>query len=326
MLKNIWIGSIYYNKEIKNMTSLKKPLIAIASALALVGSAFLAAPANAATTALTVAGSAPATVGTSSATAIALPVPADNSVDSTDVLRIALSSVVAGTNVVVSATNARVVTAITSGSATVKADAGTASATVPTGTGTTADIYVYTTTTEVGTVAVTANNATTTYFVKGTAGPAYNLAVVAPATANLSAAVELTATVTDVFGNAVTNATISNTVIRGTLGSFSYNSTDKVYKATLTAPATAGNTVIANTITASPVAGLARPVTEVISTVVVADLAGQVTALTAQVAALQAQLAAAQAKAVDNRKKHNKLAREWNKKFPRAKVKLISSK
>lgn len=308
------------------MTSLKKPFIAIASAVALAATAFLAVPANAATTALTVAGSAPATAGTSSATAIALPVPADNSVDSADALRIALSNLTAGSNVVVSATNARVVTSVTSGSATVKADAGATSLTVPTGTGTTVDLFVYTTTTQTGTVAVTANNATTTYFVKGNAGSAYNLAVAVPATANLSAAVEITATVTDVFGNAVTNATISSTVIRGTLASFSYDATDKRYEATLTAPATAGNTVIANTITASPVVGLAKPVTEVISTIAVADLAGQVAVLNEQVAALTAQLAAAQAKAVENRKAHNKLAREWNKKFPRAKVKLISSK
>lgn len=308
------------------MTSLKKPLIAIASAVALVGTMLVAGPANAATTALTVAGSAPATAGTSSASAIALPVPADNSVDSADVLRIALSGVTAGTNVVVSANNARIVTAVTSGSTIVRVDSGVSTATISTGTGTTADLFVYTTSTLDGTVAVTANNATTTYFVKGTAGPAYNLAVVAPAVANLGAAVEITATVTDVFGNAVTNASISNTVIRGTIGAFSYDATDKRYEATLTAPATAGNTVIANTITASAVTGLAKPATEVISTIVVADLTGQVTALTAQVAALTAQLAASQAKAVDNRKKHNRLAREWNKRFPNAKKKLISSK
>lgn len=246
--------------------------------------------------------------------------------DSADALRIALSGVTAGTNVVVSATNARVVTSITSGSATVKADAGTATATISTGTGTTADLYIYTTTTETGAVSVTADNTTTTYYVKGTAGAAYNLAVVAPVTANLSAAVDVTATVTDVFGNAVTNATISSTVIRGTLGAFSYSSSDKVYKATFTAPATAGTTVIANNITASAVAGLPKPVTEVVSSIAVADLAGQVTALNAKVAELEAKLAAAEVKAVDNRKKYNTLAKKWNQKFPRAKVKLISSK
>jgi hypothetical protein len=64
--------------------------------------------------------------------------------------------------------------------------------------------------------------------------------VVAPTVANLGAAVEVTAIVTDVFGNTVTNASISSTVIRGTVGAFSYDATDKRYEATLTAPATAG--------------------------------------------------------------------------------------
>lgn len=314
------------------MTSIKKPLLAIASAVALVGSVILAGPANAATTTLTVAGSAPATAGTSSATAIALPVPADNSVDAADALKIAVTGAATGSNVVVTATNAKVVKVITSGSDVVKADAGTASVTVATGTGNSADLYVYTTTTETGTVTVTTDNTTTTYFVKGTAGAAYNLAVAAPATANIGGTAELTATVTDVFGNAVTNASISSTVIRGTLTALTYDATDKRYEATLTAPATAGTTVIANTISASAVAGLAKPVTEVISNIAIADLAGQVAALNAEVSALKAELeavkaelATASASAVANKKAYNKLALRWNKKIPGTKwdVKLI---
>jgi len=297
------------------MTSLKKPLIAIASAVALVGTMLVAGPANASTATLTVAGSAPATAGTSSATAIALPVPADNDVNSADAVRIALTGVTAGSNVTVTATNAKIVTAVTSGSTTVKVDSGVSTATISTGTGTTADVYVFTTTTETGSVAVTANNNTTTYFVKGTAGSAYNLSVVAPTVANLGSAVEVIATVTDVFGNAVTNASISSTVIRGSIGAFSYDSTDKRYEATLTAPATAGSTVLANTITASPVTGLAKPSTEVISNISVADLAGQVVALQAQLAALTA---ATVAKA-----QYNKLAKRWNKANPNKKVKLV---
>jgi hypothetical protein len=297
------------------MTSLKKPLIAIASAVALVGTMLVAGPANASSATLTVAGASPASAGTASASAIALPVPSDNDVSSADALRIALSGVTAGSNVTVTATNAKIVTAVTSGSTTVKVDSGVSTATISTGTGTTADVYVFTTTTEIGTVVVTANNNTTTYYVKGTAGPAYNLAVVAPAVANLSAAVELTATVTDVFGNAVTNASISSTVIRGTVGAFSYDATDKRYEATLTAPATAGTTVIANTITASPVVGLAKPVTEVVSNVSVADLAGQVVALQAQLAALTA--------ATVSKDRFNKLAKRWNKANPNKKVKLV---
>ena len=281
------------------MTSLKKPLIAIASAVALVGTMLIAGPANASSATLTVAGSAPATAGTSSAAAVALPVPSDNDVSSADALRIALSGVTAGSNVTVTATNAKIVTAVTSGSTIVKVDSGVSTATISTGTGTTADVYVYTTTTETGTVVVTANSNTTTYYVKGTAGSAYNLNVVTPAVANLGSAVEVTATVTDVFGNAVTNASISSTVIRGSIGAFSYDATDKRYEATLTAPATAGTTVVANTITASAVAGLAKPSTEVISTISVADLAGQVAVLQASVAALKAD--------------YNSVAKKYNK-------------
>lgn len=302
------------------MTSIKKPLIAIASTLAIFGSVFIAVPANAATSTLTVNSAAPATAGTSSATAIALPVPADNSVDTTDALRIALSNLTTGSSVSVVATNAKVVTSITSVSATVKSDAGTTSATISVGTGTTADVYVYTTTTETGTVVVTANNISTTYYVKGTAGSAYNLSVVAPVTANLGAGVEITATVTDVFGNAVTNATISSTVIRGTIGAFAYDSTDKRYEATLTVPTTAGNTVIANGITASAIAGLAKPATEVINTISVADLAGQVIALNNEIAELKSRLAEAEQRAIDNRTKHNRLVKKWNAKFPKNKI------
>jgi hypothetical protein len=293
------------------MTSFKKPLIAIASAVALVGTMLVAGPANASSATLTVAGASPASAGTASASAIALPVPSNNDVSSANALRIALSGVTAGSNVTVTATNAKIVTAVTSGSTIVKVDSGVSTATIPTGTGTTADVYVYTTTTETGTVAVTANNNTTTYYVKGTAGPAYNLSVVAPLVANLGASVEVTATVTDVFGNAVTNASISSTVIRGSIGAFSYDATDKRYEATLTAPATAGTTVIANTITATAVTGLAKPATEIVSNISVADLAGQVAALQAQVAAMV------------TAKKYNNLVKRFNKITKGKKAKLV---
>lgn len=298
------------------MTSIKKPFIAIASAVALVGTALLAIPANAATLTLTVSGSAPATAGTSAATAIVLPVPADNSVDAADALKIAVTGAATGSNVVVSATNAKLVTKVTSGSDVVKADAGSTSLTVATGTGTTADVFVYTTTTTGGSITVTADNVTTTYFVKGSAGSAYNLAVSVPATVNIGGTADMTATVTDVFGNEVTNATISATVIRGTVTAFSYDATDKRYESTLTAPATAGTTVIAHTISASAVAGLAKPVTEVISNVSVADLAGQVAALQAELNALKAELEAAKVTIAGTTKQYNDLAVRWNRKLP----------
>jgi hypothetical protein len=310
------------------MTSIKKPLIAIASAVALVGTMLVASPANAATTTLTLAGDSTATAGTASTTAVVLPVPSDNDVSSADALRIAITGLTAGITVSASATNAKLVTKVTSGSDIVKADAGASSVSVSTGTGTTADIYVYTTTTEVGTISVAVGGNTSVYYVKGTAGSAYNLFVKSPATSHLSGTVEVTATATDVFGNTVTDATISNTAIgAGSIGSFgSYNTTDKVYKATFTAGAVSGSSVVESKITATAVVGLPKPITSVVYTIVVADLVDQTALLNAKVAELEAKLKAANKAKVDNRKKYNNLAKQWNKKFPKAKKKLISSK
>lgn len=292
------------------MTSLKKPLIAIASALALVGTMLVAGPANASTFTLTVAGSS-ASGGTTAATAIAVPVPADNDVSSADAVRIAISGLSVNSTVSATATNAKLLTKLAATNEVVRADAGAASISVSTGTGTTADIYVYTTSTEAGSVSVTIGGNTSVYFVKGTAGSAYNLYVKSAKVANLSGTTKLTATTTDVFGNAVTDATITNVAIgAGTVGNFgSYVTADKLYEATFTAGATAGTAVVESKITASAVTGLPKPITSVISTIAVADLAGQVEVLSEKLTAAE--------------KKFNKLAKKWNKKFPNKKVKLI---
>jgi hypothetical protein len=299
------------------VNSFKKPLIAVASALALVGTFVIGAPANASTFALTVAGVS-ASGGTTAATAIVVPVPSDNDVSSADAVRIAITNLAANSTVSATATNAKLVTKVTAGSDVVKADAGTASVSVSTGTGTTADIYVYTTSIEAGSVSVTVGGNTNVYFVKGTAGPAYNLFVTAPKVANLSGTAELTATTTDVFGNVVTNASIATAAVgAGTIGSFgSYVTADKVYKATFTAGAVAGTAVVESKISPTAVVGLPKPVTSVMSTIVVANLADQV-------AVLSSALVAAEAAVAKAKKKHNKLARKWNRANPTKKVKLI---
>jgi len=308
------------------MTSLKKPLIAIASAVALVGSAILAAPANATiSAAVTVGATDVATTAKVLSTPATPTVPSDNKVDLADTVKFVVT-VATGTVVRASAADAKLVTALDSADAPVNSAAGATSIEVNSGSGTTATFYAFTTKTTTGSVVVTVGGSSTTYYLKGVAGPAYNLNVVAPKVANLSATATVSATVTDVFGNAITDATISNTVIRGTLGAFSYDSTDKVYEATLTAPATASDVIVESKITATAVAGLPKPVDSVLYTISVGDLAAQVDALTVKLVEAEAKLAAAEQKAVDNRKKYNVLAKKWNAKFPRAKVKLISSK
>jgi hypothetical protein len=314
------------------MTSIKKPLIAIAAAVALATTALVAAPANAAVaTGLTVDG---ASVTSTLAAPVLLPVPADNSVDAGDALKIALTGLDANTVVAATATNASLVAKVSTVSGDVRANAGAATLSVNTGTGSTADIYVFTTTTTAGTVAVTVGGNTTTYYVKGTAGPAYNLAVVAPTTANLSGTAIIKATVADVFGNAVTNATITTSVVRGTAGAFSYDSTDKVYKSTFTAPATAGESVVGATITATAVTGLAKPVTEVISKIAVSDTAADLKTAQDAIATANGSLAAEKAgRAADKiaadaalaavKAKYNALAAKWNKAHPKKKVALL---
>lgn len=292
------------------MTSLKKPLIAIASAVVLATTTLMAAPASAATVAISGGNwvTASATDGTTAAKAVTLPVPADNSVDAPDVLTIAVSAAVAGSTVTATATNAKIVTALATASAPVTAAAGAATASVPTGTGTTATIYVYTTTTSGGSVAVTADGNTTTYYVKGSAGAAYALTASVPTVAGLGVAVPFTATVADVFGNAVENATITTSVLRGSVTTaLAWDATDKRYEGAITTPTVAGTVNGISTISATDVTGLAKAVKEVSFSIAAADLATQVTTLSADVVAKTAEISSLKAK-------YNSLVKKYNKK------------
>ena len=116
----------------------------------------------------------------------------------------------------------------------------------------------------------------------------------------LGSDVDFTATATDVFGNAVENAAITTTLLRGTVKTaLTWNSTDKLYKGVITAPATAGAVAGIANISATDVTGLAKAVKEVSFSIAAADLAAQVTILNANNAALKAD--------------YNKLAKKYNK-------------
>ena len=310
------------------MASFKKALIATATAVALTTSALVAGPAFAvgATYALTVAGSAPATAGTTEATAVALPVPADNSVDTVDTLDFALTGITAGETVAVAATDATLIAAGTTGAIT--ASTGAAALTIATGTGTTAGFKVYTKTTKVGKVVVTVGTATpVTYYVKGTAGALHTVALSAP-TAALGTTAKVTATGTDVFGNAVSGATIALQVINGK-GTNTYSLTtvaDGTAVKDLTGLSVDTYDLVATATVATQVTGFAAPVGFVRGTLKVVDLAGlvatkdaELAVATATIADLKAQLVALQAAEIA---KYNKLAARWNKANPKAKVAL----
>jgi hypothetical protein len=307
------------------MTSFKKPLIAIASAVALVTTALIATPANATVSAAVTVGVTDVATTSKVITTPATPtVPSDNKVDLADTVKFVVT-VAANTVVTATATDAKLVSTLDAADAPVTASAGSATFSGNAGSGTTVTFYAFTTKTTTGSVVVSTGGSSATYYLKGTAGPAYNLTAVVPTVANLSGTAEVTALVSDIFGNAITNATISSTVIRATLGAFSYDATDKRYEATLTAPATAGTAIVALNIAApTEVSAIAKSATEVVGNVTVADLAGQVTALNAKVAELEAKLAAATKLADTNKAKFNNLAKKYNTKVSKKyQVKLI---
>ena len=191
------------------MNSFKKVSLIIAAALT--STMLVATSASAATTTLTVAGSA-ATGGTVATTPVALPVPADNSIDAADALKIAVSSVDTGTAVSAVAVNATIVPALATSTAPVTASSGSSSLTINTGTGTTADFYVYTKTTAVGTVVVTVGGNSTTYYVQGTAGALNSITLTAPASGAAATIATLKVAGYDVFGNLKGGATINTLV------------------------------------------------------------------------------------------------------------------
>jgi hypothetical protein len=337
------------------MNSFKKVSLIIAAALTSTMLVSPAANANAGTVTLTVAGTA-ATGGTVVTTPVSLPVPADNSIDAADALKIAVTSVDTGTVVTAVAVNATIVPALT-GTAVVTASSGTSTLSVSTGTGNSADFYVYTKSTAVGSVSITRAGTTTVYYVQGTAGALNSITLTAPATAAAGTSQVLKVSGFDVFGNPKGGATV-NTLVSSSGSALSTALTTDTAAATLgtkeqtvTIPATGSVTVVAYATVAAAVTGLAAPVGSVSATIGVRDIAGELAVKNAEVASLTAQLAAANKALADEKaarttdsatataaavtakaaadlakatyiKEYNALATKWNKKFPKLKVKL----
>jgi hypothetical protein len=331
------------------MNKFKKISAAVATVVAL--GVLSALPANAAvSTTLTVGGSAAATTGATSATAIALPVPADNSVDSADALKFAIAGLDTGTSVSAVATNATIVSALATVAAPVTSASGSASLTVNTGTGTTAEFYVYTKTTAVGSVAVTIAGNTTVYYVQGTAGALNSITLNAPTTGAAGTSAILTVSGYDVFGNLKGGATINTLVSSNGVATATALTTDTVTatlgtkQQTITLPASGSVVVTAYATVASAVTGLSAPVGSAVATITIRDLATELAVANAQISTLTAQLAASKAetaKAISDsataataakaaadlaaatyKAEYNALATKWNKAHPKAKVAL----
>jgi hypothetical protein len=331
------------------MNSFKKVSLIIAAALTSTMLVSPAAQANAGTVTLTVAGSA-ATGGTVATTPVSLPVPADNSIDAADALKIAVTGVDTGTVVTAVATNATIVPALASAGTVVTASSGSSTLSVATGTGTAADFFVYTKSTAVGTVAITRAGTTTVYFVQGSnsAATANSIALSAPSAGAAGTSQVLRVSAFDVFGNPKGGVTINTLVSSNGVATVTALVTDTATatlgtkEQTVTLPASGSVTVTAYATVATAVTGLAAPVGSVVATVAVRDLAGELAARTAELASERAGRAAdkvasdkaladakvasdlALATAIANHKKaFNDLAKRWNKKNPRAKIALI---
>jgi hypothetical protein len=180
--------------------------------------------------------------------------------------------------------------------------------------------YAYTNSTTAGSVVIESASQKSTYFVKGVAGPAYNLVDVKfPASLTQGTTASTTTDivsykVTDVFGNALsTGVTATIAAFTGmTAASAVYSDTKKVWEIKIHS-VTVDNVPLALNLTADDLSanGFAKPVKAAYKSISAGDLAAQVTSLTAQVAALTAD--------------YNALAARWNKrvadkKAPKKKV------
>lgn len=277
------------------MNSFKKISLVIAAALT--GTMLAIVPAQAVPTiAVTVNTTADTDANTVLGAAV-VTVPSDNKVDAADAVSFALTGIDTGTVVTVTtAGGALIVPSLHLDATPVTSTSGVTSYSVNTGTGSTAAFHVYTKTTATGTITITNAGNTYVYYVKGTAGPAYNLSTTVADTASTNSVVEYSTKVTDVFGN-VASATPTVTVIGAVISTASSASdaTTGISKVSITYPATAGQAAINFAITATDVPGLPVAVKSVTKFVNVSDLA---TVNASLVAALAAEKAARAADAV----------------------------
>jgi hypothetical protein len=183
--------------------------------------------------------------------------------------------------------------------------------------------YAWTKSTTAGTVTVVGNGVTTVYYVKGTAGAAYNV-VSAVFPTNVTSGTTTGATervsfqITDVFGNTLTSVADGTAagqvkinalgaVTNGAGAAVSYNTTRKAFEGYVNG-STATTVAMNVSINATDLSdnGWPAPVATAFATSGSVSLATQVTNLTAQVTALTAQVAALKAD-------YNALANRWNK-------------
>lgn len=281
--------------------SLISSLLAGGLLLSLIG----ASPANAAPTiALSINGVVISTASVST-TPASVTVPSDNSIDAVDAVRFSLTGVDAGSTVTVAATNAFIVSTLSTTLNPVKSSAGVTSASYNVGTGTTSEFFAYTRSTSLGTITISNSGSTFTYYLRGTAGPAYTIAYTPNVKPFTSTLVKQSVKVTDVFGNAVAGVSPTLSLINIISTTPTPSSAEGVSEFTLTYPSTPGKSALSVSIPAVDVIGF-DPAVKVISTFIdVIDANGEITnaaaALAAEKAARAAEKAAAEKALADEK-------------------------
>ena len=226
-------------------------------------------------------------------------VPSDNLVDAPDGLKFSMTGIDAGTSVSVTAQNAFIISNLSSTLNPVTSAAGSTSATFNVGTGTTAEFFAFTKSTGLGTITVSNSGSTFTYYIKGTAGPAYNLNFTPISSANTSTIVKYTSKVTDAFGNIVVGVTPSLSLINLTSTNPTPTNLEGVSEFTVTYPSIPGRSALSLSIAATDVVGLPVTVKQSSSFIDVVDagaaLAAEKAGRAADKAAADAALAAEKA-------------------------------
>ena len=269
--------------------SLISSLLAGGLLLSLIG----AAPANAnPIVALTINGVVISTANVSS-TPASVTVPSDNSVDAVDAVRFSLTNVGTGTTVTVAATNSFVVPSLSTTLNPVRSNSGVTSANYNVGTGTTSEFFAYTRSTGLGTITITNGGSTFTFYIRGTAGPAYAIAYTPNAKPFTSTLVKQSVKVSDVFNNAVTGVTPALSLINLTSTTPTASNADGISEFTLTYPSVAGKSALSVSIPAVDVLGLDPAVKSISTFIDVTDANGEIAAATAALAAEKAAAAAA---------------------------------
>jgi hypothetical protein len=305
---------------------MSKKLIAVAAAAARALTGLVAVPANSAGANLTllptaVAGVAAGAQGTVTGSGLTSTTAIESAVPSQDVLR---STSTASRSVIALEISTRsdnaAVSVVSTGAVKLITAAQLAATTTTTATGTqtlslTANdsgkvtFYAYSTSTTAGSITATESGTTpasNTVWLKGTtdANNAYKVAATIPTIAGIGSLVEYTATVVDMFGNALSTAVVDSQTLGGDAtdpAGMTYDSVTKVYEDEFTNRTTAGQTalLISIAVSADSVKAFGSKVTSVFASVNATDLQAAITALQAEVAALKAD--------------YNALADRWNK-------------